>query len=66
MKPFALMLLIGAIVAFSDLVGGVEGSRRAAPRRPLIPAALRGGTTRVQHQPDLPYAGAGGTIRRTL
>jgi hypothetical protein len=49
MKPFALMLLIGAIVALSDLVGAVEGSRRAAPRRPLISAVLRGGATRIRH-----------------
>ncbi|HKA39118.1 MAG TPA: hypothetical protein VKD25_05090 [Burkholderiales bacterium] len=48
MKPFALMLLIGAIVAFSDLVGRGEASRRAARRLPFIPAALRGGATRVR------------------
>jgi hypothetical protein len=48
MKPYALMLLIGAIVAFSDLVGGVEGSSRAARRLPFIPSALRVGAARVR------------------
>jgi hypothetical protein len=47
MKPFALMLLIGAIVAFSDLVGGIEAGTRIARRLPFIPAALRNiGVTR--------------------
>jgi hypothetical protein len=47
MKPFVLMLLIGAIVAFSDLVGRGEASRRATQSLPFIPAALRNiGVTR--------------------
>jgi hypothetical protein len=37
MKPFVLMLLIGTIVAFSDLVGHGETSRHAARRLPFAP-----------------------------
>jgi hypothetical protein len=40
MKPFILMLLIGAIVALSDLVGGNEAGLRAPRRAPLVRAAI--------------------------
>jgi hypothetical protein len=47
MKPLVLMLLIGPIIAFSDLVGRGEAGRRATRRLRFIPAALRNtGVTR--------------------
>jgi|EndMetStandDraft_8_1072994.scaffolds.fasta_scaffold02588_10 hypothetical protein len=41
MKPFALILLIGAIVALSDLLRQSEVGKRGGSRVPFIPAALR-------------------------
>jgi len=40
MKPFALMLIIGAIVALSDLLYQSEAGKRGSSRPPFIPAAL--------------------------
>src|SRR5262245_18513265 len=41
MKPYVLMLLIGAIAALSDVVGG-NGAAPRAPRRALLVAAVVG------------------------
>jgi hypothetical protein len=40
MKPYVLMLLIGAIAALSDFVGGNEAGRREPRQAPLVRAAM--------------------------
>ena len=49
MKPYFLMLLIGTIAAFSDLVERGNGARRKRGRVPFISAVIRRiGRTRSQ------------------